>query len=143
MADLEALELTATECKGTLVKASAAIRDLIQQRNAALTAADPEMVKAATLETQTTAKAVSIRSDLETARQDTEAAIAEASGIPTLPSKASTAQYPKTLADSTDAKRPPVTVQNARDEAAARAAGFTVQTPPTPAPPTPVAPPVA
>jgi hypothetical protein len=142
MADMESLSLTTDACKGTLVSASKTIRSLIMERNAALAAADPALVAAMQKETEVFNTASTMRADLEAARKDTEAAIAEASANPVLPPKASTAQYPKTLADSTDAKRPPVVVQNARDEAAARAAGFTVQTPPPAAPPTPVAPPV-
>lgn len=127
MAKLESLTITTNECKATLVKASATIRDLIKQRNAALVAADPDALKAAQDETDVAANEVAIRSDLETARKDTEAAISEAGGIPAIPVKTAAAQYPKTLGDGTPQKRPNVVVQNDRDEAAARAAGFTVQ----------------
>lgn len=132
MADLQSLTLTVDECKETLVKASKTIRSLIQQRNAALTAADPKSIEVAQQETETSANAIAIRSELETARKDTEAAIAEAGNIPALPPKTAAAKYPKTLADGTEYKRPDVVAWNARDEAAARAAGFAVQVPPPP-----------
>jgi hypothetical protein len=134
MADMESLTITSNECKTTLTKASATIRDLIKQRDAALTAADPASLALATKETEASSKALSIRSDLETARQDTEAAISEAGVIPALPPRTAAAKYPKTLADSSTTKRPSVVVTDAATETAARAAGFTIQVPPPAAP---------
>jgi hypothetical protein len=135
MADMESLSLTVNECKATLTKASATIRDLIKQRDAALVAADPASLKLATKETEVSMNAIGTRSDLEAARKDTEAAISEASAIPAVPSNSKAAIYPKTLQDGTPANRPNVTVANARDESAARASGFTIQVlPPAPIP---------
>lgn len=132
MADMESVTLTVNECKGTLENASKTIRTLIKERNAALAATDPAVVATMKQETDTAATALSLRADLEAARKDTEAAIAEATGIPAVPAKSSPAQYPKTLSDSTEQHRDNVIVDNARNESAARAAGFTIQVLPQP-----------
>ena len=87
-ANYESLKGVVEECKGTLIAASKTIRSLIQQRNDALSAAQPADVVAAREEREAVGKAADIQAGLEQARLDTQAAIGEAEAAPVIVPKA-------------------------------------------------------
>lgn len=105
MANQQTLNGLANETKGTLASAAKTIRSLIQQRNDALGAADPAVVKQVTAERLVAVESADIQAGLEQTRLDTEAAIAEAGATPTptpkavKPASVATAVYPKTTTE--------------------------------------------
>jgi hypothetical protein len=134
MANFDSLKQAVNESKQTHASAAKTIRSLIQQRNDALAAANPEDVKTARAETLVTEQSKTLQGELELARQDTEDAIKEANATPVIvpkpkPAPAAVPVFPRTLADGTGQNRPAKVVDNARDESAARAEGFTVSVP--------------
>lgn len=140
MSDFNSLKTTVNESKTTLASAAKTIRNLIQERNDALSAASPADVKAAAEETKAVTTGASLQTELETARLDVEEAIKEANATPVIVSKpkvaapgpvaAPTTVYPVTLEDGTSQGRPNVSVTNSKDEASMRAAGYTIVVPP-------------
>ncbi len=78
MANFDSLKQTVAEAKVTLASAAKTIRALIERRNAALAAANPDDVRQAHADTIAATQAKDLQDGLESARLDTEAAIAEA-----------------------------------------------------------------